>query len=180
MKNCLKIAILIVAIIFPLTGCQVGKSSPPVGQDKKSEEKKVILAKSVDPSKEGSWTKLSEFTIDLDGDEKEETIGLYTSAERDAKGEIMWDDGQNWLLLVEDDNFYYPLFSRYVQLGSVYFTIAYHGEEKEPTVTVLVSTGGGLTLTNYLYDSKSQGYLEKLDYDSGPINSMFTSFPGYL
>jgi hypothetical protein len=41
-------------------------------------------------------------TFDLDGDGEQEQIEMYVNAEQDEKGEYMWDDGQNWLLVVKD------------------------------------------------------------------------------
>jgi hypothetical protein len=39
-------------------------------------------------------TKLDEFNYDLDSDNSEEKIELYTAAGRNENGEMLWDDGQ--------------------------------------------------------------------------------------
>jgi hypothetical protein len=115
----------------------------------------------------------------LDADSQEEAISLYTAAQRDSRGEIMWDDGQKWLLLVKDENNYYSLFQEYVQLGSVYFTVAGIENRPTPQITMLVSTGSNLSLTNYAYTQANGGYEKVTAYNSGSINSLFTSFPYY-
>lgn len=48
------------------------------------------------------------------------TLELFVRAERDANGEIMWDDGQPWSLIVrEGEDVFRLLDALYVQLGQV-------------------------------------------------------------
>ena len=182
------VVILCTLMVF-LSGCQPStppnnQQEPPQNQSQEnpqnqSQEKQVIHASTVDPLTQDSWTQLSQSSVDLDADNEEESLILYTAAQRDSKGEIMWDDGQKWLLLVKDDTSYYTLFSEYVQLGSVYFTVAGIENTPTPRIGMLVSTGSNLSLTNYTYVQGKQGYEEETAYDSGIINSIFTSFPAY-
>lgn len=66
-------------------------------------------------------------------------IELYTSAQRDDRGEMMWDDGQEWALVARDGNFIYPLFEKkYVQIGEVSFESAWDEGTGVETVTVHV------------------------------------------
>jgi len=91
----------------------------------------------------------------------------------------MWDDGQKWLLLVEDGADFYPLFQGYVQLGSVYYTVAGYDNIPTPKVTALVSAGAGMIFTNYAYDPDKKGYRIEPIYDSQGINLLFSSLPSY-
>jgi hypothetical protein len=178
---------------FNLLGCQDEKdtsmleqplmsSAPPLSKpvDKEYSNVNIIQATQKDPKKDKveMVTKLSDFTLDLDEDGLEEKIQLYTTAGRAEDGSMAWDDGQNWLLLIEDGDNYYPLFQKYVQLGTVYFNIWYD-EKKTPKINVIVSTGAGLNVINYTYDKKENGYLSEKIYDAGNIEFMFSSIPNY-
>ena len=167
---------LLLFISSVLIGCQ------PQGANKIQEsvlaqtDEKIILPITDDPIKPDYKTKVSEYTVDLDSDNVEETIELYTSAER-YKGKMMWDDGQKWLLVVKDDKKFYTLFSEYVQLGQVYFSVYFLGENRIPMINVFVSSG---KLTNYVFDKDKQGYRENSLYVSKDIKGMsFTSLPSY-
>ena len=60
-------------------------------------------------------TLLDEYIIDFNNDGYDEIIAMYVAAGRDDKGEIMWDDGQRWVLLIHGDNKDYVLYDDYVQ-----------------------------------------------------------------
>ncbi|MDD2421695.1 MAG: hypothetical protein PHU78_06105 [Heliobacteriaceae bacterium] len=183
MKHTRLLVLLLCFGIF-LTGCQTTgekpANDPPAtnGQQVQQPESQLVPAGD-DPKKTERWTMLSEVYVDLNLDGKEEHLGLFTTAERDKKGNMMWDDGQKWLLVVQDEQKFYPLFSEYVQLGSVYFNVAAYGEKEPPKVTVIVSTGSDLKLTNYSYAKDKDGYQEEPLYDSKAINRIFTSLPEY-
>ena len=164
-----------------LTGCrETGtKVTPPTPPVEEKPAAKYVQKAAADPKGNEKWTLLAGYAADLDADNQEEQIELFTSAQRDSKGNIMWDDGQKWLLLVKDGADYYPLFQEYVQLGSVYFTVAGYDNNPVPKVTVLVSTGAGIILTNYAYEPDKKGFKVEPVYDSKAINLQFTSLPGY-
>lgn len=68
-------------------------------------------------------TLLERMYEDVDSDGKDESIELYTSAQRGPDGFMEWDDGQRWLLLVRKEGEIFPLFNDYVQLGQIEFWI---------------------------------------------------------
>ncbi|MFY9174518.1 MAG: hypothetical protein WAO24_04135 [Peptococcia bacterium] len=141
-------------------------------------ENNYVLATSKNPKEGGSWTELAHSSLDLDLDGQEDVIALYTAAERDNNGELMWDDGQNWLLLIKSGENYYPLLNEYVQLGSVYFS-AFTDLEEQPKVFVLINTGAGIIAKEYAYEAEKQGFREKLVYQAEGINLLGSSFPAY-
>ena len=135
--------------------------------------------------KDNAWTyitdegtKLREYAIDLDGDGAEEKIQLNTAAQRDENGDILWDDSQDWLLLVEDQNAYYPLFAEPVQIGMVYFNVFYD-ENDLPKISLLLSAGASMRITNYYYDDALNGYKAENVYEENSINSMYSTIPYY-
>jgi len=124
-------------------------------------------------------TKLREFSTDLDLDNIEEKIELYTAAERHENGEMLWDDGQNWVLVVRDGEKSYPLLSQYVQLGVVHFTVSDRGKDKLPNITVIVPTGASFSIMDYIYNEEKNGFGEELIYESKDTNWIYSSIPGY-
>ena len=104
-----------------VAGCRpISRASATGSADKVN----LVEAVQVDPREELRWLSLSEYEGDLDGDGSPEYLELLVRADRSPDdGEIIWDDGQPWLLLVTDGLDYYPMFDQYVQLGVVYFDV---------------------------------------------------------
>lgn len=123
-------------------------------------------------------TVLNSFEVDLDGDGVNEKIELYTSAERDDDGEMMWDDGQLFLLMVSKGDAIYPLLNEYVQLGQVHFNVWYDVENR-PVINTMILTGAGFSMYNYTYDKEEGGFVMNEVYNSDGINLMFSSIPSY-
>ena len=129
MKKRITVLLIILSLTIILNGCQMPESKENSDPAEKNAETKLIQENSTDPRQNSSWTKIEEINVDLDGDSKEDLLGLYTAAERDNEGNLMWDDGQNWLLLVQSGDNFYPLLSEYVQLGNVFFTVSRYSED---------------------------------------------------
>lgn len=196
MKTRQIVCILVVLILsFTLVGCQyymVKPIMPPVFpeppqktiekvveviENEISEEIEVITAVQDDPSGD-MQTKLSEFSIDFDEDGVEEIVALYKATERYTDGEMMWDDGQQWLLVVEDDDVYYPLYKDYVQLGQCSFEV-YYDDENNLNINFIMDTGMGTKVSNYSFLKEKSGFVKKVVYDTGAINKVFSSVPLY-
>lgn len=153
---------------------------------KNSEEKeevKLIKASEL-PDISSGWTEVNRYTGDVNGDGTDENVVLMAEAERDASNNIMWNDGQKWLLYVEDRYMTYVLFNEYVQLGNVYFEVAdyYTADGAEPNINVIKSTGSELDIRNYTFDSKNNAFAEKTVYDTknvtkDGINRRYSSVP---
>lgn len=170
--------ILFVLLVIFLLACQT-KGKPDAQQPEDNSDKRLVEAVASDSLGTGGMTKLREFSTDLDLDNTEEIVELYTAAERNEKGDMMWDDGQNWILSVRDGNKSYPLLSQYVQLGAVYFTVSNNSEGHIPAITVIVSTDASLSMKGYAYDSERNGFREELLYKSKDDNWIYSSIPGY-
>ncbi len=164
--------VFISILYFSLLGCANDEKS--TGH---SQEAIAIHATQTDPRLEKMSTKLNEFTFDLDGDGKKETIELHTAAGRDQNGNMAWDDGQDWLLVVVDGNKYYPLFQQYVQLGTVYFTVL-DDQKGKVIITVMVDTGAGMKIVSFTYDSDQKGYRGEVIYNTGG-NQVFSAIRSY-
>lgn len=179
MKRRRYLLIIIAFLVVFLIGCQNEKQNNVPQQSEIKTETRLIEAVASGSVETEGMTKLKEFSVDLDSDNAEEKIELYTAALRNEKGEMLWDDGQNWILLVNDGDKSYPLFSQYVQLGVVYFTVSKSSENPVPNITVIVPTGTGFSMMGYSYAGEKNGFTEEPLYKSKDDNWVYSSIPGY-
>lgn len=141
------------------------------------EDPKSINIKATDKVDYNDLTLLDSMKIDFNKDGIEETIELYTVAER-YNGEIAWDDGQHWILVARDDYNDYILFNDYVQLGGISF-YAYF-EDEDFVVTTIQSGTASLVLTEYKFDPESNSFNSKVNFTTHGDVNMFHQAPlGY-
>lgn len=133
-----------------------------------------------------NYSEANEYVTDLDLDGKDDKITLYTDAELTEDGYAR-DDGNKWALVVTDGagGGYYELFNEYVQLGNVYFQVADYFKDGKPvpTITFYETTGAGLNIMNFTYESE-KGFLKQIIYDSSKnsdsgINLKYSTIPVY-
>lgn len=157
---------------------QINEQASLIEQYKDKYKNELIEAVPTESIDTKSMTKLDEFSYDVDADGSEEMIQLYIAAERDEKGELMLDDGQNWLLTVLDGGNAYPLLSEYVQLGSVYFSVSNNGEGEGSHINVIIQTGASFSLRSYSFDNDKGGFVGGTVYRSEDNNFIYTSTLG--
>jgi hypothetical protein len=95
-----------------------------------------------------------------------ERVQLYVDAERDARGRLMWDDGQRWLLQVRRGDAVYPLFDDYVQLGTLRFWTVEPNAGGAAELVLLKETGAGIQLTTYRWDAAREGFVREERYEA--------------
>jgi len=134
-------------------------------------------------------TLLERMHTDVDSDGKDESIELYTSAQIGPDNLMMWDDGQQWLLLVRDDNKIFPLFKDYVQLGQLEFFVSVLNTSKitSPANTDLerhiyvINTSHGINMFDYQWDKESSCYKKIIAFEPPHqwdvrVSNKYTSF----
>ncbi|MGI6585614.1 MAG: hypothetical protein GX301_04510 [Gracilibacteraceae bacterium] len=179
MKRKSYICMILVLLLGVLTSCQPEEQNNVQPPPEVETDTVLIEAMASDSIETERMTKLREFSVDLDLDNIEESIELYTAAQRNENGEMMWDDGQNWVLTVCDGDKSYPLLSQYVQLGVVHFMVSNSGTEQMPDITVLLPTDSSFRMMSYAFDKEKGGYIKKLIYESKDDNWLYSSIPGY-
>ena len=97
-------------------------------------------------------------------------LSLYVNAQKDADGYFMFDDGQDWLLIMETASGDYPLFPRqFVQLGKVSCTSlidtsdVYH-------VLVTIKQSAAYAVYDCVYNSEKQAFERVILFDFSGIN----------
>lgn len=183
-------AMLLVGCGTPGTAGESGNAPSPSASESVSaepspnpKEKKTISAQASSPV-QGSWTEVDKYALDLDADKKKETVALFVNAQKDSKGELQKNDGQEWVLCVEAGGKYYTLFEEYVQNGAVYFDVSdYYIDDKTiPVITLMKSTGAEFKVFQYSYDKETAVFEAETIFDSGEhskdgINRRYTSIP---
>jgi hypothetical protein len=112
-------------------------------------------------------------TFDLDGDGEQEQIEMYVNAEKDETGEYMWDDGQNWLLVVKDGGKTYPLFDGWVQIGKLSFWLI---ESDEKPMLILLKTGTAeFNLQTFTFNEKENSYIQEIHFNPENVNFWYGS-----
>jgi hypothetical protein len=95
----------------------------------------------------------------------DQSIEMYADVEkvtRDGQEEYVWDDGQRWLLMVNDGEKTYPLFDDWVQLGELTFWLI---EADGTPMLQLLSTGtADFHLQSYVYDKNADEFVRKSIY----------------
>lgn len=122
-------------------------------------------------------TLLDSYEFDINGDGVEEVIAMYVNAEQGSDGEIYWDDGQDWLFLVQGQDQDYVLFNDYVQLGDIRFHI--YTVDEDFYITTIQSGTANLDITEYKFDRDSQEFVSILKHKAtGNVNMMHSTY-GY-
>lgn len=136
------------------------------------------------PEEYEDYSVLNKYETDLNSDGVNDTVTLYTDAEK-IDGEIYFNDGNTFSLIVADgsDGGCYELFNDYVQLGNVHFQVADYFKDGKalPVITVYESTGAVLKIMNFSFESE-KGFLKEKIYDSSEksdsgINLKYSTIP---
>lgn len=147
-------------------------------------QKERTISAQKDTAITADWTEVGKYSLDLHGDKRKETVALFVHTQKDGKGNLQRDDGQEWILRVESDGKYYTLFEEYVQNGNVYFEVSdYYAENTVyPVITLVKSTGAEFKLIQYSFVKEQDVFAEKVLYDSAEhskdgINRRYSSIP---
>lgn len=122
-------------------------------------------------------TILDQYEFDFKGNGDMGSIVTYTNAERNENGDMMWDDGQRWLIVVHSEDKDYVIFDDYVQLGQIN-SYVYTIEDNFYIATLSTGTAN-LTLKSYLYDKDKDVFIETIPFNTeGNVNMAHSTF-GY-
>jgi hypothetical protein len=103
-------------------------------------------------------------------------LSLYVHAEKDDNGEFIFDDGQEWLLVMETSIGDFPLFPRkYVQLGRVEYTVFNgYGDNGYDALHVLVAVHqtASLEVFECIFDNDEQAFKAVPVYKAENINHL--------
>lgn len=141
------------------------------GEDSQHEET-TIISKS-EKFDTDNLTLIDGLIVDINNNGEDETISMYTRAEKDSNGEIMWDDGQDWIILVEGKDNDYILFNEYVQLGTIQLFV--YTIEDDFYITTVHSGTANLKITEYKFNSETEEFEASVPFTTRGNVSMIHS-----
>ena len=149
------LTLLLAGLILIAVGCgQSGNAAP-------SDATQILPAESVDTVNLFLLERM-EHTFLPDGEAA--SIALYTSAQVASDGQMGWDTGDQWTLLVQQEDQSFVLFDEYVQYGEVQFWISDLNPDEaespgsadlEQHIYVMVTTDVGFTLYDCVWDAEN-------------------------
>lgn len=123
---------------------------------------------------------LGEYTAQIDG---ESYIRLYTSAQRDKKGELMWDDTQEWVLRAETKSGNYVLYDERTN-GRAYMKVfeSYNEDGDEIVINLHIYANTYNEIREYRFNG--QDFEERIRYTTDEtsthgISELYSSIPQY-
>jgi hypothetical protein len=158
--------ILIILGVFLITWLATGCSS-----EKNMLEKNMESVQAMENFSTDGLTLLERTYDDTDSDGDKESIEVYTSAQIARDGQMGWDTGHQWVLLVRKGEEVFPLFDDYVQHGELQFWIAGFNQDKiespestdlQRQIYVTVTTGVGFKLLDYYWDEQNHCYQKEV------------------
>lgn len=160
-------SLLILLFLALSSGC-----TPSAGEIANPEKPIVIAAEK--KFNTDNLTLLDSATLDINQDGKDEIISMYTRAEKDSQGEVMWDDGQDWIILVEGEDKDYVLFNDYVQIGSIDFFV--YTIDDSVYISTIQSGTALLKLTEYKFNRDKEEFEATIKFTTdGNVNMIHTS-----
>ncbi|MZQ74985.1 MAG: hypothetical protein GT589_02370 [Peptoclostridium sp.] len=171
-KTVLMVSLALLTLVLSV-GCMNPEPEKPAGNQ--SEKNKKFIEASKELRDINELTLLDEYEIDLEGDGQMENVQMYTAAQKDPSGNIMWDDGQNWLLTVRGEDREYVLFEGYVQLGEIKYWAYTAGSDSKLHITTLQPGSASLQLMDFEYDSDKDGFEGTEIFNPENVNLMHSS-----
>lgn len=172
----MKKIILLIAIAAVLSSCSSDKTpsvtaTPVVSPNVIDENEYKIIDKTENRSYV-NMNKYQDCNYDFDHDDVEETVTLYTNAQRDDKGDFLWDDSQDWILTVEGNNGNYILYDEHMHGKLEMFVSEKYKKDGNitPSVRLVISTSAGFEIKEYTYSDGN--FREEIVYNAGDINEL--------
>lgn len=143
-------------------------------EDKKEKEGTLITPElNADTYLEG-LTCFKRYEIDMNQDGEDEAIEVYWQGNMDDKGNYLFDDGQNWALILRKGDAIYPLFEKsYIQLGGLEYIVYEDYDDYNRThILVTYNTGAAVMYYDCTYDEET-GYIRRESlYEASNINKI--------
>lgn len=186
-----KILMLIVSVCL-LASCTPNEQKPveepmnnggQVTEEKKNEKTDKIIEKDTEKKDVSEFELLGQYNGTMDGGETEACISLYTSAMRDKRGNLMWDDTQEWILTAETADGSYTLYDGRIN-GRAYMSVFDSYGENSDAVVINLHLFANTSNEIREYRFENGAFVEKISYTtdnsfSGGIGELYNSVPQY-
>lgn len=166
-----KLLILCLILVFCIAGCTEKIDPVPTVSSGIVDDntKKIEIVKDAD--------KFSTLNIFEDCEHsftntENEVVILATSAEVDEDGYFMWDDSQEWVLYVKNDEGVYPLYEESLH-GMLSLNVSEHYLDNggiEDVIRLTISGSAGFEIREYKFCDGV--FTENIAYTTGAINEL--------
>lgn len=147
------------------------------------EDKFNLIRKSNEEINYDDYELLGHYTTEFDGIDEDVEVKLYTSAQRDKMGNLMWDDSQNWVLTVEDSDGVYMLYNERIN-GQAYMKVmkSYNDNSEETLINLHIYANTHNTIMEYSFNGEA--FEERIRYTTDEISKqgiseLYSSIPQY-
>ena len=147
------------------------------------EDKFRLIKKSNEDINYGDYELLGHYKTNIDGIDEEVDINLYTSAQRDKMGNLMWDDSQDWFLTVEASDGLYMLYNERIN-GKAYMKVmkSYNDNSEETIINLHIYANTHNAIIEYRFNG--QDFEERIRYTTDEtsthgISELYSSIPQY-
>ncbi len=180
-----KIIFILCLIVLFLCSCQKNVNEQTDIIEDESKNITYITANKGDIDFVSDFSILNQYETDVNGDGNEDEITLYINSNKDADGELIKNDNNEWILLVNDDfnDEYYTLFDKNIQVGDLYFQVVDFFEKDGPKTKILLYkvTGTEIEITSFEYE-ENKGFAAYKIYNTSDvsekgINLKYSSIP---
>lgn len=181
--------VLTVLSVMLVSGCTTNGGNneitpiPTPGIENREVKYTRLIEKSNNPVKVDNYEPMGRFLTNVINDEKEDKITLYTSAMRDKRGNMMWDDTQNWVLQVETEDGVYDLYDERIH-GFCYVNVSdyYHDQTSEIVISLYIESNAFNEVR--VYRVAKGEFIETIEYSTNEIASegiskLYSSVPDY-
>jgi hypothetical protein len=121
-----------------------------------------------------SYTVIDSVRFDVDGDGADEGIQLLATVERNERGELLWEDGHHWAVIVADDSVRYPLFERFLPRVRAELLVLRQDADDAPVIVVRTTPTSctpeeqtfALSVAKFTFDRVRGGFVEEAEVEA--------------
>ena len=155
-------------------------SSKAAAEEKIPEQ--VVLPQYIRPQIKG-WAYTEGLTLEsfcevalVPGGDKS-SLELYVDAPTDENGQIIYDDGQIWTLVLRKHGYFYPLMEKqYIQQGNVSYSAYYSHEDDAFHIMVIKNQRADLDIYECIYDVHEDAFEVRSIYRAKDIEEVFRNY----
>ena len=85
-------------------------------------------------------------------------VETWVTAERSPDGEILWEDGHQWRVLVRAGDTVHRLFDAFVPFGTVDFWVLEGVDGERPGIAILVDGGASVSFEAWIYEGADRAF----------------------
>jgi hypothetical protein len=116
------------------------------------------------------YTVIDSTRFDVDQDGSPERLELLATVERNAQGELLWEDGHHWAVVVSDESVRYPIYQRFLPWGRARLIVLREDPTGRPVIVVHAETAArcpgeeqslSISLERFTFDAARRAFVRE-------------------